>query len=129
MKQLYILIPIILSITSCSESFKDINAENFNAKIINLTNIETPEALITLYYNYPQEEGIPKISISASQEKDSSYTITLINEGVHDDSMAGEKIVMKAKRNGNTWTVLQIKKNWKCNQGRGHSNWDTTFCN
>ena len=114
--------------TSCSESFKTIDTKAFNEKIASRTDIKTPEELIKIYYDYPANEGNPKLTVNSKELSDKSVEITLIHEGLEDDSQSGEKIVMTAKLTGQTWTVIEIKKNWKCWDGRGHTSWGTTPC-
>ena len=127
--RLFGLLILLSCLTSCSESFQTVDPKKFNEKIADRTDIKTPEELITLYYDWPESEGKPKLTIRANKSGDSNYEITLIHEGLQDDSQSGEKIVMKAKLNGPTWIVTEIKKNWKCWDGRGHSGWGTDPCN
>jgi hypothetical protein len=103
----------ILSLTfllSCSESYKLLDPKAFNEQIVTRTDIRTPEALIMFYYNYPEEEGPQNIMIESGKLNDNSYEITLVHEGIGDDSQAAEKIIMKAELNGQTWRVIEIKK-------------------
>ncbi|MNU83301.1 hypothetical protein D3C71_729970 [compost metagenome] len=120
------LIPVILC--SCSESFKVLKTKSFNEKIASLTDIKTPEDLIKLYYDYPESEGIPKLILQTTNLGKNKYEITLIHEHLEDDSQFAVKIVMIAKKTKQTWRVEEIKKNWKCRESRGHSNWGTTMC-
>jgi hypothetical protein len=129
MKQIVGLIIIITFLPSCSESFKTIDPKTFNEKIAERTDIKTPEQLITLYYNYPENEGHPTLTIKVNKTENGYFEITLVSEGLEDDSLSGEKIVMKAKLNGQKWVVTEIKKNWKCLDGRGHTSWGTKRCN
>ena len=115
--------------TSCSESFNKLDAKAFNEKIANRTDIKTPEELIKIYYVYPASEGNPKLTINTKDLGDNRIEITSIHEGLEDDSQSGEKIVMTAKKNDQNWTVIEIKENWKCWDGRGHTSWGTTPCN
>lgn len=129
MKNIFLLLFLAIFTLSCGESFQEINPEKFNKKIEGLTNIKTPEELIVLYENYPKEEGKPQYEISSNIKHD-IYEIILIHNYIPDDSLLAEKTIMTAKKNKNgSWLVLQIKKNWKCHDGRGHSNWGTEICN
>jgi hypothetical protein len=129
MKRLVIILIFLALLTSCSESFKIIDPTKFNEKINSRTDIKTSTDLITLYYDYPKSEGTPTLSITSDKIGGNSYEITLIHEGLEDDSQSGVKIVMKAKLNGQVWSVTEIKKNWKCWDGRGHVTWGTVPCN
>ncbi len=129
MKQIFGLIIILICLTSCSELFKTIDPKTFNEKIADRTDIKTPEQLIRLYYNYPENEGHPILTIKVNKSENGNFDIILTSEGLEDDSLSGEKIVMKAKLNGQKWVVIEIKKNWKCLNGRGHASWGTKRCN
>jgi len=129
MRQLIGLIIFSTILISCTESFKKINPESFNKKIANRTDIESPEKLISLYSNIPSSESAKNRSVEITELDNDNFQITLIYKGLGDDSQSSEKIVMLAARNANKWTVLEIKKNWKCWKGRGHTNWGTGLCN
>lgn len=116
-------------LTSCSESFDNIDLIKFNNSIATRTDIETAEELIMLYYGYSENEGIPKISIETKELESGKFQMTLIHDKMKDDSMRAVKIVMTVKQKGQSWAVLEIKKNWKCWEGRGHTNWGTEYCN
>ncbi|MFM2386944.1 MAG: hypothetical protein RL660_1701 [Bacteroidota bacterium] len=128
-RKLFIVLISLTFFASCSESFKRIDPTSFNEKIKNATNIKTPEELVKIFYNYPATEKVPKLTTYAKKLGDSTYEITLVHEGLEDDSQSGEKIVMKAKQDGQTWVVIEIRKNWKCWEGRGQKNWETIPCN
>lgn len=128
MKQLLFPFVILIVLSSCSESFKTRNPDLFNQIIAIRTDIATPEALIKFYYTQDREIDFSNITIESEPLGGSKYEITLIDENLQDDSMSGEKIVMTAELIGQTWTVHEIKANWKCHDGRGHTNWGTELC-
>ena len=128
MRQLFGLIITLTLLTSCSESFNKLDTKAFNEKIARRTDIKTPDELIRIYYAYSASEVNPKLTINSKGLSDKSVVITLIHEGFEDDAQSGEKIVMTAKLTGLTWTVLEIKENWKCWDGKGHTSWGTTPC-
>ncbi len=111
------------------EVFKTLNPKKFNEKIAKRTDIKTPKELAGVYHNYINNEGKPKLAIETEKLGKNSYKITLIHERLNDDSLSAEKTVMKAELNGQTWTVTEIKENWKCQDGRGHTSWGTGLCN
>lgn len=127
MKKLAFL--LLLTTVSCSEPFNYINPSNFNKKIAELTDIKTPEELIILYYT-----GTGKIDNNLSLnittvKEEKVYTITLINNNIKDDSVCGEKLVIKAVKKGENWHVLEIKENHRCCKGRGGPrDWSTQLC-
>lgn len=101
----------------------------FNKKIAVRSDIKTPEELIRLYHDYPQVEGTREISVQTKNVGDNKYRITLIHDGLGDDSQRAVKIIMTAKQTGQSWTVIEIRENWKCHDGRGHTSWGTALCN
>lgn len=123
----FLFATIILN--SCSESFASMDTQSFNEKIANRSDIETPEELIIMYYDYPEVKESPQFSVQFKELKADEYKITLIHEAIEDDSQSAIKIVMLAEKDGQTWVVLKIDKNWKCSAGRGHTNWGTGLCN
>jgi hypothetical protein len=127
MKYLFWLFITLPFLSACSESFKTLDEKTFNAKIAERSDINSPEELIKLYYNYPEVEQ--KISIQVKDLPDNRFETTLIHEGIEDDSQFGEKIIMLAERKGKTWNVIEIKQNWKCWDSRGDGNWGIVPCN
>jgi PBP1b-binding outer membrane lipoprotein LpoB len=129
MKRIFELLILIIILTSCSESFDIKDPAEFNKKIEKRTDIETAEQLIEIYYNYPPNEGTPKLDIKSRELDNGLIEVTLIHDGQEDDSQRATKIVMTAELNNKKWIVHQIKTNRKCWDGRGHTNWGTEWCN
>ncbi|MAX79875.1 MAG: hypothetical protein CL843_06845 [Crocinitomicaceae bacterium] len=119
----------IICLTSCSEKFKLIDPTEFNKKIETRTDIATAKQLIKIYYNYPLNEGTPKLEIESKELGNGLIEVTLIHDGQEDDSQRAIKIVMTGELIGQKWTVHEIKTNRKCWDGRGHTNWGTEWCN
>ena len=133
MRNFTIVILNIFWIIGCStgslESFQAIDPTAFNEEIRHRTDIGSAEALMTLFYNYPsEEEGGSNILIESSETGNLTHEITLIHDRLMDDSQRGIKIVMTAKRSGESWEVIDLKKNWKCWEGRGHTDWGVAYC-
>lgn len=122
-------IVLFLLCVSCSENFKTLDVSEFNLTIKHRTDISSAEELIILYYNYPKEELEPDIKIISEPGKDGIIKITLIHQGLMDDSVKAIKIIMLARNENKSWSILSIKTNWKCYEGRGHQNWDIKMCN
>ena len=114
---------------SCGESYKNIDTEKINKEISSNTEIKTPEQLILFYYNYPKSESKPELKITKRKIDNQVYEITLIHDHQADDSQRSEKIVMTAKKSVEKWKVEKILRNWKCQDGRGHTDWGTDLCN
>jgi hypothetical protein len=124
MKGLVFLFSLLL-LTSCSVS---IDSTEFNSQIASRTDINSPEELIKLYYGPYEVEGNSKLTITTKTSGEDEFEITLIHNGVADDSVSDMRIIMKATKTNQTWTVLSIRKSWKCHEGRGHSCWGATKC-
>ena len=118
-----------LVLSSCAEKFKQIDVEKFNTEISQNTSIKSAEELITLYYNWPISEGKPNLEISKLKFENNLFEITMIHDHLEDDSQKAEKIVMVARKLGNKWKVEEIKRNWKCYDDRGETDWGISSCN
>ncbi len=116
---------LLLFLTSCSDS---IDSTEFNAQIASRTDINSPEDLMRLYYGSYELEGNSKLTISTKTSGENQFEITLIHNGLADDSVSDMRIIMKATKTNQTWTVLSIRESWKCREGRGHSYWGATKC-
>ena len=121
------LISILL--TSCSEKFEYVDSTKFNNSIANQSDIETAEELIRLYYSLPESEGPQNLSIETKELEFGKTQVTMVHDEMKDDSQRALKIVMTVKQLDRSWTVIEIRKNWKCWEGRGHTNWGTEYCN
>ena len=73
-------------------------------------------------------EGNEKIEISEKIAGDGNTLLTLIHDNLLDDSIKGEKHIMELKLTNGKWTVLSVKKNWKCRNNRGHNSWGIGMC-
>ena len=120
---------LLFILTSCSENFDTIDPTEFNNKIELITDIETAKELIELNYNYPENEGKPKLTFDSRKMDNGLEEVTLIHDGLEDDSQRATKIVMIAGLKNKKWIVKEIKTNRKCWDGRGHTNWSTEWCN
>lgn len=90
--------------------------------------IDTPEQLVTIYYDWPSNEGTPHFTFQTENLGDNKFEVTMINDHLEDDAMAAIKIVMTATHSGNRWTVQEIKWNCKCYDGYGHTGWGAGAC-
>ena len=126
MKRLFFIGLLFLS--ACEESFEHVDPTIFNNSISERSDIVTSEDLVNAYYHPTLGEGNPSLTIETKPYKGDMVLITLIHDGLLDDSIKALKIIMIAKKESGTWTVIEIKKNWKCREGRGHVNWGSDLC-
>ena len=120
---------LLFILASCSESFDSIDPTEFNEKITQRTDIKSAQELIEIYYNYPKNEGIPKLTFNKRKIDKGLVEITLIQDYQEDDSQRATKIIMIAELKNKRWTVHEINTNRKCYDGRGHTDWGTEWCN
>jgi hypothetical protein len=128
MRYIFMLLFISLFI-SCGESFVQMDTEKFNMDIAQNSDINSPETLITLYYNYPESEGKPNLQITKKEIDKQVFEIILIHDYQQDDALKAEKVLMIAEKTGRNWHVKKISRNWNCYDGRGHTDWGTRSCN
>ena len=112
------------------EEFIRIDATNLNYQLAQTTNPMSAKEVMRLYY--PQEvasqEGNEKITIQEKTLESGNTLLTLIHDNFMDDSLKGEKHVMELQKENNKWRIVSIKKNWKCWEGRGHTDWGIENC-
>lgn len=90
------LLFLLLFLVSCSVT---IDSTEFNSQIASRTDINSPEELIKLYYGPYEVEGNSKLTITTKNSDHNKFEITLIHNGIGDDSVSDIRIVMTAKRN------------------------------
>ena len=112
----------INSSTSNTDKYTELNQ-----RVRKAGNINTPVELVKYYYGEIDDEQ--DIDISVDKFDNNQYKIMLIQENIKDDSIAGMKVIMLAKKDNNEWTVIDIQRTWKCQKGRGHSNFSSEPCN
>ncbi|MFC5682973.1 hypothetical protein ACYE2N_03470 [Flavobacterium sp. MAHUQ-51] len=118
-----------LILLSCNESFEVLDTEKFNIEIASRSDIKTPEELITIFYNFPENESKPKLEISKTEISENVFEITLIHDNQQDDSQKAEKIIMTAEKVGTKWFAKKIIRNWKCYSGRWTQIGEPKNCN
>lgn len=129
MKKIILCYLLITLLFSCKEDFKIIDPSQFNQSIANRTDINSAKQLVKVYYNYPNKEGEPNLFISEEKLENGNIRVTLIHDAQEDDSQRATKIILTTRFTNNQWYVLDIKRNHKCWDGRGHTDWGTEWCN
>lgn len=117
-------------VTNQEEEFQEISSDYFNQLLNEKGESLSAEEVMRLFYPYRIEtsEGNEKIELSKKVSDNGNVVVTLIHDNQLDDSVRGEKYVMSLARINNKWTVLSIKTNWRCWDGRGHSDWGIERC-
>lgn len=110
-----------------------IDYENFNKSIMSTKAEEwTSDPLtVSLKFTGPFEgltQNIERKNDSA--ESPGSTTIVIINEGLLDDSVMGEKyfLILKKTEHG-AWLITSARKMVKCWKDRGHQDYSKEPCN
>ena len=112
------------------ETFEELSFDEFNAQLAEMTESMSAVQVMRAYYplEVEGEEGNQTISTMDRQLENGNFQVTLIHDNQLDDSVRGEKYVMEMTKEGEKWTVVSLKKNWKCWSDRGHEDWSTELC-
>lgn len=128
MKALLQILILFFILTSCSESFDEIDPTEFNSKLLQRTDIKNSKELIKFHYNFPENEAIPKLTFRNRKIDNGLEEVELIHDRQEDDSQRATKIIMIVELKDKIWSVKKIKTNRKCWEGRGHTNWSSEWC-
>lgn len=117
-----------LFLTACAEQFVSENAQQFNEKVSQRKDITAPEQIAEIYLkNENSEFDIKKVQINSERINATEYEVTIIQK-LSDDSIAEEKTILTAQNDNLIWQIKKIRRNWKCHEDRGHTNWGTEKC-
>jgi hypothetical protein len=114
-----------------NEEFKQLNSDDLNQLLTEKERNLSAKEVMRLFYPHKVEtsEGNEKIELTEKVSNNGKIVVTLIHDNLLDDSVRGEKYVMELRKSNNRWAVISIKKNWKCWDGRGHTDWGIKLCN
>lgn len=119
--------------TDENEEFETLEIADFNDFLMKEERAYSSFEVLQLFYpgqleGYEDREGREKVDVQEETLDNGNLLITLIHDNLMDDSVKGEKYVMELKNTNDTWTVVAAKRNWKCREGRGHTDWGTELC-
>lgn len=116
--------------TDKNEEFKKVNADEFNQLLSKKEGDLSAKEVMKLFYpnEVETEEGNEQITTSEKTAENGNTIVTLIHENQLDDSLNGMKYIMELQKSNDKWIVVSIKKNWKCWNGRGHTDWGIELC-
>jgi len=98
-------------------------------KTITENNISTAEEVMRAYSPEAEEtEGRYSYEITVNRIDKTLEEVTLVEDGIMDDSVKGKKVLMQIKTDAGILIVESIKQTIKCWQGRGHEHWSTEPC-
>jgi len=129
MKLFWIAVLTTVFFVSCAEEFMYTNPELFNTTFKDDARLTSPEKVIEAWYRFDKNGARLNLTIAKNQLADDLFEVTLINDGMEDDSVEAEKLVMTVRKTTTGWLVEEVKSNYKCHDGRGHTNWGIQKCN
>lgn len=116
--------------TKSIEEFENIDVTEFNINLAQKAIKMSPIDIMKMYYPHKAgQEGKEEITISKKILDNGNIEVTLIHDYQLDDAVKGEKYIMELNKQVDNWTVLVLKKNWKCYPTRGHTDWSIKLCN
>lgn len=115
--------------TSVEEEFVSINTDELNLLLHDQKNLN-PVDVMNLHYPTELEysEGNERIDITEKALNQDHILITLIHDNMLDDALKAEKHIMEVRKSDGQWSIISLRKNWKCRAGRGHTNWGIEYC-
>jgi len=112
------------------EKFEKINTDELDQMLAKESENLTAQEVMKLYYPKKVEtgEGNELIEISENILDNGNTVVILIHDNLLDDSVKGEKYLMELIKTNDKWKVVSLKKNWKCWNDRGHTDWGIELC-
>ena len=112
------------------EEFEIINTDKLTRTLTETNKNLSALEVMKLYYPVQVEkgEGNELIEISEIVAENGNTIVTLIHDNLLDDSVKAKKYLMELKKTKNQWVIISLKKNWKCREGRGHTEWGIEYC-
>lgn len=114
---------------SCAEEFNYSNPAIFNTQVEYDMNLTSPKEVMMAYYNVDEIYSPANFTIDTKVLSADRFEVTLIETGMQDDSVEGQKVVMTVRKTATGWFVEEIKHNHRCWDERGHTNWGIQKCN
>ena len=115
---------------SQNDNFKEVDFSELNKEIAGIEKALTPKEIMKIYYpaEVEGEEGNQLITLKERTLDDGNVEVVLIHDNQLDDSVQGHKYHMELTKKEDKWTVVSLKNNWKCWEGRGHTDWSVEYC-
>ena len=112
------------------ENFKYLTIGFFNRHLSSTTEKLSGKEVMRLFLPREEESGEGNQTETIREEilKNGNTLVTLIHDNLMDDSMKAEQYLMELKKIDGTWHVVYVKTNWKCREGRGHTDWGIELC-
>lgn len=78
-----------------------------------------------------QLEEVTNLTIEqrAMGESPTTANVKIILEDLSDDSVRGKKMYFDLSRDGDNWSIISTRTQYKCWNGRGHTDYSVDRCN
>ncbi|WP_410881180.1 hypothetical protein [Myroides sp. DW712] len=120
------------TIASDIKEFEQIKQEEVDKLNTSITHKKLSNVEDIMRYYAPEDKGAEgkyTYDITVLQMADSALTlVTLVEDGINDDSIRAKKVVMTLKEKEGQYQVTQIKQSYQCWEGRGHTTWNSSYC-
>jgi hypothetical protein len=67
-------------------------------------------------------------SAESSPEGGGPTTVTVVQDGLADDSVAAVRTVLRFEPEGDGWRLVSTERTQRCRQGRGHQEFSAADC-
>lgn len=123
-KPLWLFLSLLVFLTSCKEKYQNIDPARFNKKLSADPHIKNATQLV-LAYNARMTffAMVGDVGLDTALIDDGKVRITAIINTKEDEVKAAEKYVFIAQHQGLFWKVSEIRYNWRCKDGQGHTGW------
>lgn len=123
---------LLTSMTAEDREFKIINQEEINAlnKSIIEHKLNSIEMVMQEYApeDVDAEGNYTYIITTASTTDPNKCTLTLLEDGINDDSLKALKVIMTVEKKKDSFRVTDIKESYQCWKNRGHQDWGADYC-
>lgn len=86
------------------------------------------DPILISYRLFVADPANGKIIVECENESVDDVVVTVTEEGPGDDSINGEKRIVRFRRTGTDWNIIEIKLGFKCWKSRGHTNYSGQPC-
>ena len=113
------------------ENFKYLVSGYFDIYLQKITEELSSQDVMRLFIPKEEPESNEGNEIETIHEEvlaNGNTLVTLTQDNLMDDSMKAERYLMELKKIDGKWSVVYVKTNWKCWEGRGHTDWGIELC-
>jgi len=85
---------------------------------------------LALAHVHAEQTQSARVSTSAvsSPEGGGPTTVTIVQEGLADDSVAAVRTVLRYEPDGDGWRLVSSEQTQRCRSGRGHQDFSSADC-